>query len=869
MNPRRENPPVEAEVTATKSSTSARAEVPTTNVPKQTTSEPHRLPPEILRRCCDALTLPFETTDELAQLDDMIGQDRAVEAIHFGIGIKRAGFNLFALGPSGVGKEHLVRMALEERAGQEPVPDDWCYVNNFAEQHKPSALRLPAGRALPFARDMEKLVEELKAAIPAAFESEEYRNRKEVIEEEFKHRHEEAFQALQQKALSKSVGLIRTPIGLALAPLHNGEVIKPKDFEKLPEAERERIKGDLETLENELQGLIGQVPLWEREQRTRLRELNREIASFAVGHLIDEQRERYRDLPVVLQYLNKVQADVIENADAFLRRGMPSEMEGQPMRPPMQAGEDEVLFRHYRVNVMVAHEPGKGAPVIFEDYPSFENLIGRIEHISQFGTLITDFNLIKAGALHRANGGYLVLDARRVLLQPFAWEELKRAIRSRLLRIQSIGQLLSMVSTVSLEPEPIPLDVKVVLLGDRTLYYLLSRFDPEFRELFKVPADFGERIILNEENLILYARLIATIAQREKLRPLERGAVARMIDHAARLAEDSERLTTHLESIADVMREADFWAGEEGRTRIAAEHVERAVTARTRRSDRIRERVHEEIRRGTILIDTKGSVVGQVNGLSVIQLDNFAFGQPTRITARVRLGRGQVVDIEREVALGGPLHSKGVLILSSYLAARYAIDKPLSLNASLVFEQSYSGVEGDSASSAELYALLSALAGVPIRQCIAVTGSVNQLGQVQAIGGVNEKIEGFFDVCQAAGLTQDQGVLIPASNVKHLMLRQDVVDAVAAGKFHIYAVETVDQGIEVLTGVSAGTLDAQGVYPPDSINDKVEMRLAAFAEAARRFARASDKGELGDHSEKAAIETKQKAARRAPRKGKR
>jgi lon-related putative ATP-dependent protease len=798
---------------------------------------PKPLPPAALRRCCDAAEFPFESTAELAELDHVIGQDRADEAIRFSIGIKRPGFNLFALGPSGVGKEHLVRQALETRAAREPVPDDWCYVNNFAEAHKPAALRLPSGRALPFRRDMEKLVEELKAAIPAAFESEEFRNRKEVIEEEFKHRQGGAFEALQQKALGKSIGLIRTPIGLALAPLRKGEVIKPEDFEKLPEAEREQIKRDIETLQDELQALLRQVPMWEREQRERIRELTREVVSFAVVHLIDEQRERYRDIPVILEYLEKVQADVIDNADAFLRRAMAQEGDGQPVPPGMQGPGDDALFRRYRVNVIVAHDSGKGAPVVFEDHPSFENLIGRIEHISQLGTLVTDFNLIKPGALHRANGGYLVLDARRVLLQPFAWEELKRALRSRLIRIQSIGQLLSMISTVSLEPESIPLDVKVVLMGERSLYYLLSRYDPEFQELFKVPADFDERIVLTDESRMLYARMIATTAQRESLRPLDRAAVARVVERASRLADDSERLTTHLEGIADLLREADFWAGEAGAMRIAAEHVERAIDARTRRSDRVRERIHEAIQRGTILIDTRGAVVGQVNGLSVLQLDDFAFGQPTRITARVRLGRGQVVDIEREVALGGPIHSKGVLILSSYLASRYALDKPLSLNASLVFEQSYGGVEGDSASSTELYALLSALAEVPIRQTFAVTGSVNQLGQVQAIGGVNEKIEGFFDVCKAAGLAEGQGVLIPASNVKHLMLRQDVVDAVEAGKFHIYPIGTIDQGIEVLTGVPAGVPDAKGAYPPDSINAKVEARLAAFAEAARRFGR--------------------------------
>ena len=816
---------------------------PTPPGPRQLAPRP--LPSEALRRCCDAAGFSFESTAELPDLDGVIGQDRALEAIRFGIGIKRAGFNLFALGPSGVGKEHIVRRSLADQAVHEPVPDDWCYVNNFADSHKPDAIRLPPGRALPLRRDMEWLVDELKAAIPAAFESEEYRHRKEVVEEELKHRHESAFEALQHKAQAKNVGLIRTPVGLALAPLRGGEVIKPDEFEKLPEAEREAIKHEIEQLQGELEGLLRQVPLWEREQRERVRKLNREATSFAVRGLIAEVRERYRDLQAVLDYLDKVQADVIDNAYAILRIAAGPPAEGAPVPPGPPAGGEAVLFRRYQVNVMVAHAPGEGAPVVFEDHPSFENLIGRVEYLSQFGTLITDFNLIKAGALHRANGGYLVLDARRLLLQPFAWEELKRALRSRLVRVQTLGQLTSLASTVSLEPEPIPLDVKLVLMGDRTLYYLLSRLDPDFPELFKVPADFDERTPLSDESRMLYARLIATMARSEGLRPLDREAVARVIERAARLAEDSERLTTRFEGIADLLREADFWAGEAGANRVTGAHVLRAIEARTRRSDRIRERIQEEIERGTILIDTEGAVVGQVNGLSVIQLDDFAFGRPSRITARVRLGRGQVVDIEREVALGGPLHSKGVLILSSYLAARYAPDKPLSLNASLVFEQSYSGVEGDSASSAELYALLSALAEAPIRQSLAVTGSVNQLGQVQAIGGVNEKIEGFFDICKAAGLADGQGVLIPAANVKHLMLRQDVVDAVAAGGFHIYPIETIDQGIEILSGIPAGAPDEKGVYPPDSINGRVEARLTAFAEAARKFARPEEKEEAG------------------------
>ena len=551
----------------------------------------------------------------------------------------------------------------------------------------------------------------------------------------------------------------------------------------------------------------------------------------------------------MLEYLTSVQQDVIDNLDEFLGitdTPPAAPPEASPPRPPIRTS----FFRRYQVNVVVDHSGATGAPVIYEDHPTVQNLVGRIEHMAQMGALVTDFNLIKAGALHRANGGYLILDARKVLLQPFAWEELKRALRSREIRIEVLGQTLSLVSTVSLEPEPIPLDVKVILLGERMLYYTLYEADPDFGELFKVAADFEDQMDRTADNHLLYARMIGTIARQEGLRPLDRAAVARVIEQSARLAGDAEKLSTHVHSIADLLREADYWAGEAQHHVIAAMDVQHAIDAQIRRLDRVRERIQEEIQRGTILIDTQGAAVGQVNGLSVLSMGQFAFGRPSRITARVRLGRGEVVDIEREVALGGPIHSKGVLILSAYLGARYAADRPLSLSASLVFEQSYSGVEGDSASSAELYALLSALADLPVKQGLAVTGSVNQRGQVQAIGGVNEKIEGFFDTCRAQGLTGEQGVLIPASNVKHLMLRHDVVAAVAAAQFQVYAVETIDQGIELLTGVPAGERDNAGAFPAGSVNQRVEARLVELAEKRLAFG-VPERGSTGDERTRA------------------
>jgi lon-related putative ATP-dependent protease len=485
------------------------------------------------------------------------------------------------------------------------------------------------------------------------------------------------------------------------------------------------------------------------------------------------------------------------------------------------------------VNVLIGHAEGSGAPIVYEDNPAHDNLVGRVEHVAQMGALVTDFTLIKAGALHRANGGYLMLDAAKVLAQPLAWEALKRALRSREIRTESLGQALNLVSTVSLEPQPIPLDLKVVLVGPRSLYYLLHAYDPEFSELFKVSVDFEEDMERGPEGDRLYAGMIAALARSAKLRPLDRSGVARVIEFGSREAGDSGKVSIRMRDIADLVRESDYWANAAGRPVVSAEDVERAIGARVERSDRVRRRLHEEILRGTLLIDTAGERAGQVNGLSVARLGEFSFGTPHRITARVRAGSGRVLDIERETELGGAIHSKGVLILSGYLAGRYAVNRPLSLAASLVFEQNYGGVEGDSASSAELYALISALCDAPIRQSLAVTGSVNQHGEVQAIGGVNEKIEGFFDICRARGLKGEHGVLIPASNVRHLMLRSDVVSAVAAGRFHIYPVEHIDAGIAILTGVPAGERGGAGQFPPGTINFRVERRLAEFAEHMR------------------------------------
>ena len=779
---------------------------------------------ELYQRC-DTEQFDFKTTAKLESLDEIIGQKRAVGAIRFGVGIQRDGYNLFALGPNGIGKSSLVRRYVEEKAQSKDIPSDWCYVNNFQQPHKPHVLELPAGMGHELSIDMEQLIEDLHAVIPAVFESEEYRTRSQVIEEELSERQERAIDELRKAAREKGISLINTPTGITLAPTRNDEVMKIEDFKRLPKEERDKIEEDTELLQERLIKALHKAPQWQKEARDKVAALNREMSAYAAGNLVDAVRKKYQELPALVEHLNQVEVDVVDHFRNFLRPEgeKPSFIESQ------LTGAEQTSDTRYRVNALVTRDTNAGAPVVYEDNPSYLNLIGRVEHRAYMGTLETDFTMIRAGALHQANGGYLILDALKVLMQPFAWEGLKRALQSQEIRMESLGQMTSLVSTVSLEPEPVPLQVKLVLLGDRRIYYLLSYLDPEFSELFKVAVDFDDRMDRNTDSQQLYARLVGTMVHDEKLLEFDSDAVARVIEHSARIVSDADKLSTHMRSLQDLLSEADYWAREDNQEIVGRKDVQHAIDAADHRADRIRERVQEEIERGTLLIDTTGKKVGQVNGLSVIQLGNFTFGQPSRITARVRIGGSKVIDIEREVKLGGPIHSKGVLILSSYLGSYYSVDYPLSLTASLVFEQSYGEVEGDSASSAELYALISALSDIPVNQSLAVTGSVNQHGEIQPIGGVNEKIEGFFDVCSKRGLNGEQGVIIPASNSRHLMLRNDVCKAVEEGKFMVYSVETIDDGIELLTGMSAGQRDENGQFPADSINHLVQSKLTEYA----------------------------------------
>ncbi len=777
------------------------------------------LPVERLYRRCDPDGFDFDTTAQVEPLDDHFGQERAVEALRLGLDIRHRGYNMFLLGSTGLGKHELLQDYLHARAKQRSTPSDWCYVNNFEASHKPVVLELPAGRGRQFRDDMTRCVEDLIDNITATFQSDEYQARVQEMGEEYSEREQKTFRELDEKARERGVALIQTPQGYSLAPLKDDKILSPAEFENLPDEEKERIEKDIEELKEELKTLIRQMPALVKEGRDKLKALNREFSHLAIDQLFQDLRQRYEDLPRVCEHIDAVRADVIENADAFRPQQEDPRQQGGGGKPSVEQ------FPQYQVNLLVDNGQLEGAPVIYEDNPTFMNLVGRSEHVAMYGTLTTNFTLLKPGALHQANGGYLVLYAIKVLTNPFAWETLKRTLRAREAQIQSLDQMFSFASTVQLEPQAIPLNLKVVLTGDRQIYYMLEQFDPEFSELFKIAADMSEDVDWDGDSAASYPRLIRTLQDREQLRPLDRSGVARVVEHSARQVQDNRKLSLHMGRLTNLLCESDHWAEIRNADTIAEQDVTKAIDAAIYRLDQFRERSHEAILRDIQLVDTEGVRTAQVNGLAVYQLGQYAFGKPSRITATARLGSGGVIDIEREAKLGGRIHSKGVMILSSFLANRYARDKPFPLSATLAFEQSYGGVEGDSASVAEFAALLSALSGIPVVQSLAVTGSVNQLGQVQAIGGVNEKIEGFFGICQSRGLTGGQGVIIPAANVEHLMLRSEVLAAVQAGDFHVYAIEMIDEGLELLLDTPAGKMDERGQYPADSINGRVAARL--------------------------------------------
>ncbi len=782
-----------------------------------------------LYRTADPAALSFETTAELAPLPELIEQPRARDAIGLGTCIDRPGFNIFAIGSGSARIQQSILGMLKTAALDRPAPPDWVYVNNFAEPYRPIAISLPAGRGPAFGKAVHSLIEELKASLPRTFESEDYQKRRAGIEQSIQSRGQQAFAALNEKAAAQGIAILRTPMGFAMAPARDGKVVEPAAFNTWPEDERKTTREAIELLEKDLEETLRAIPRLEKEVRDAVRTLERDTATFTMAQPIEEAKAAFADLPKALAHIDAITADLLDNVQLFT----PQESQGE--NAMLAAMRLSGALERYEVNVLVTQaESGGGAPVVEELHPTLANLVGRIEYLQTQGALVTNFRLIKAGALHRANGGTILLDVRALLMEPFSWQALKRALSRDQITIEDAGRFMGFATTVSLEPDPIPLDVKVVLYGDRMLYFMLAQADPDIGTYFKLLADFDDDIDRSVENEAMLARMIADIARGDRLRPLNREAVARVIEQAARLADDSGKLSLLSERVRDIVTEADHWARAGAREVIARTDIDRAIDQHLRRSDRIRARGQEMILNDIALVATDGSAVGQINGLSVMSLAGASFGRPTRITCRVRGGAGKIVDIEREVELGGPLHSKGVLILTGFLAGRYALDAPMSLYASLVFEQSYGGVDGDSASSAELYTLLSALSEVPLRQDLAVTGSVNQHGTVQAIGGANDKIEGFFDICKARGLTGSQGVMIPASNVRHLMLRADVVAACAAGQFSIWPIETIDQGITLLTGKPAGERGADGLYPEGSINRAVEERLKHFAELRKK-----------------------------------
>lgn len=782
-----------------------------------------------LRVVCNSSAFTFETTADLAPLDGPVGQDIAVEAIRLSAEMRHPRFNLSVYGPEGSGRHSTVLRILQSVASSRSVPSDWVYVNNFVEPDKPLAISLPSGEAPKLRDAVAALVEDLASRIPAVLVSEDCQTRRTAIEQEFAARNEAAFKNLAESAFKRNVAILRTPTGFSLAPMDEGEVLKAEAVAAMAETDQVRIEADIAATHEELEDFLASLPELGREQREALAALNARMAEAAVKSAMSRMNRGLARNPALRPYFDALHKDLVLNADLFLSWEQ-SSAEAPFPRGPAALHEDP-RFHRYAVNVAVTHPDTKGAPVIVEMMPTLSNLTGRIDYMSQQGALVTDFTLIKPGALHRANGGFLLLDARRVLTEPLAWDALKRSLEARAIQITTAADRLGLIATTTMEPQAIPLDVRVVLVGDQQLLLLLSELDPDFGQFFRVAAEFADDMPRDAGSMELFASILATVCAQEGLHPVSRDGVAALIDASSRAAEDQRKLSLRTSEVLDLMREADHVASRDGSAIITCAHIGAVIAAKERRLGRTRESLREMIRSEKILIATTGSVVGQINGLTVAEIGESRFGMPVRITARVRMGSGRVVDIEREVKLGGPIHSKAVLILSGFLAARYAADVPLSLWASLVFEQSYGRIEGDSASLAELCALMSALAGVPISQSYAVTGSVNQLGDVQAIGGINEKIEGYFRICADRGLTGRQGVLIPRANLSNLMLRDDVVQAVAAGKFQIHAISHVDEAIAQLTGLPAGERSGNGEFEPGSINANIEARLLDFADA--------------------------------------
>ena len=799
----------------------------------ETTGSAVRVAVGDLRRRLDPSALPFETTAEVDPLDALIGQPRVQDAIDFGIEIDGFGYNLFLAGAPGSGRTETIRGYLTRLAPTRPTADDWVYVHDFDEPQRPRVIRLASGKGRQLAADMDDLIVAARRQVALVFESEGYEDRRRQALADVGQKRDAVLAEMRRFATQYGFALEATPTGLVAGPVLGDRPLTPDEIRLLtPERQAEIERNGAQVQEAVVAGLR-RLHLLDRDATERMRRLDREIATFAVDPLLQMLREKYQALPDVIAQLDRVRTDIADNVSEFRP---PSGEPSAPAVPPWEAAASEERTNRYRVNVFVDNGGRSGAPVIFEPNPTYYNLLGRVEYRGVFGTTVTDFRQIRAGALHRANGGFLILEVADVLRNPPAWDALKRALRARELRIESLGEQLSAMPTVSLAPHPVPLDAKVVLIGTSAVFHLLHSIDDDFGELFKVKVDFAPDMDWTDEHVHSYAAFISRHVRQGDLRQFDRGAVARVVEHGARVRDHQRKLSTRLMEIGDLVTEASFWAGKAGREVVRAEDVDEAISRREGRSNLVEERLQELVTEGTIRIETEGRRVGQVNGLEIMELGDYRFGLPSRVTARVSMGRGTVESIEREIDLSGPIHSKGFLILTGYLAGQYGQEWPLALRATLTFEQSYEGVDGDSASSTELYALLSALARLPITQEIAVTGSVDQYGEVQAVGGVTHKIEGFFRVCRAKGLTGGQGVAIPSANVANLMLSDEVVRAVEEGRFHIWALRTIDEGLELLTGVAAGQRQEDGTYPADTAHRLVHDRLRHYAERLSAFA---------------------------------
>lgn len=789
----------------------------------------YEVPVTELRQHLNPDDLGFETSSEVPPIEGILGQDRALRALQFGLQVNASGYHVYAAGPEGTGKMAAILSVLAHIARDRATPEDWCYTYNFDDPDQPRALALPAGRGKQLKGDLDRFIDRAKEAIPRAFQSENYARRRATVAHRFEERRQQMYQQIESDARQQGFAIEVTPGGVITSPLSEGRPSTMEEVNQLPEEERQRLREKGDKVKEEVEEVMRRGRLLGQEAQERIEQLDRDVARVAVGPLLEQLYEKYADLPQVIDYLGRLRKDIPEHLSDL----RPSAAEGRDAAAESMLREDHLT--RYRVNLIVDNAERSGAPVVVEHQPSYYNLFGRVDYRARLGNMVTDFSMVKAGTIHRANGGYLILRAPDVVANQVTWETLKRALRSREAHIENLGEQNTAVPTATLRPQNIPLNVKVVLVGPSRLYYMLNDVDEDFRQIFGVRADFALDMQRTGEHISQYAGFVSSLCHREHLRPFHKSAIARVIDHAARVAAHQQRLTTHFHEIARLIREADFWAAQSKKGLVMAGDVEQAIAEQEYRTSMLEDRLRQLILEQTVRIDTSGAVPAQVNGLSVIDLGHHAFGRPARITATTSSGTEGVVDIEREVALSGRIHSKGVLTIGGFLASRYAQERPLALSASLTFEQTYDEIEGDSASSAELYALLSSLSELPLAQGIAVTGAVNQRGEIQAIGGVNEKIEGFFSICKERRLTGEQGVIIPRDNIKHLMLKDEVVQAVQDRKFHVWGIESVDQGIELLTGVPAGSRGKSGGYPVGTVNNLVDRKLRTYAERLREF----------------------------------